>query len=109
MKLIRGLDVHAIFFSKLKPHLTEILESLFFQRRIIISDDNVVLKQELMAHCRDAKTDKIVKKNDDTVDALRCLVYFIYRDELLGFEDEEQEQDTHEPLHENEWDWYPRQ
>jgi hypothetical protein len=94
LERIRGLDVHAIFFSKHKKQLTEIIETLLFQRRLIISDDNETLKTEMLAHCRDSK-EKVVKKNDDTVDALRCLCYFAIEMglEALGPEEE----DTKDP------------
>lgn len=95
---IHGTDVYAVFFSKHKLHLTEVIETLLFQRRIIISDDNVTLKEELLAHCRDVK-DKIIKKKDDTVDALRCLCYYMVKDNLDVLEQDPEE----EAEEESEW------
>ena len=91
-----------------KKQLTEIIETLLFQRRLIISDDNVVLKEEMLAHCRDAK-DKIVKKRDDTVDALRCLVFYKIA-EGFGEEDiisdgEDSEGPDENELYEDEGEW----
>jgi len=95
---IPGTDVHYVFFSKHKLHLTEIIETLLFQRRIIISSDNLILQEELLAHCRDAK-DNIIKKKDDTVDALRCLCYYVVKDGLDVLDKVEEEDAPQEWLH----------
>lgn len=99
---IPGTDVYAVFFSKHKLHLTEVIESLLFQRRIIISTTQVVLREELLAHCRDAK-DKIVKKRDDTVDALRCLCYYVIKDGIDVLDKPPEEES--EELFEGEGEW----
>ena len=101
-----GLNVTAVHFVSKKVQLTEIIETLLWQRRIIISDDNVVLKRQLLNHARDTK-DRIIKKDDDCVDALRCLVHykldegFTEADIIGGEKDDER--------HENPWAWFPRQ
>lgn len=102
-----GLEVTAVHFVSKKVQLTEIIETLLYQKRIIISDDNVVLKSELLNHCRDAK-DRIIKKHDDCVDALRCLVYYKLEE---GFTDADIiGEDTKEMAPtENDWAWFPRQ
>lgn len=100
-----GLEVVAVHFVSKKVQLTEIIETLLYQRRIKISDDNVVLKRQLLNHARDAK-DKIIKKDDDTVDALRCLVHYKVDE---GFTDADiigGEEGDAKPR-ENEWGWYP--
>lgn len=103
-----GLEVVAVHFVSKKVQLTEIIETLLFQRRIIISDDNVLLKSQMLNHCRDAK-DQIIKKHDDTVDALRCLVYYKVEE---GFDEEDiigEDADITRRPSDNEWAWFPRQ
>lgn len=102
-----GLEVTAVHFVSKKVQLTEIIETLLWQRRIRISDDNVVLKRQLLNHARDAK-DKIIKKDDDCVDALRCLVHYKIDQ---GFDEKDiigADQKKKIP-HENDWAWFPRQ